>query len=82
MKVAEARWPGVAAVELQEGHRIYTTKCTRCHKNFEITGFSESKWKHEIDEMAPKAKLTAVEKEQLTRHILSYREAFAVSKPM
>lgn len=77
MQVAQARWPGVAALELQEGNRIYTTKCTRCHGNFEITRFTETKWLHEIDEMAPKAKLTEQEKDQLTKHILSYREAFA-----
>ena len=75
--VAEKRWTGVQPEELRQGHTIYTTKCTRCHGNFEITRFSESKWLHEIDEMAPKAKLTAEEKDKLTKHILSYREAFA-----
>ena len=75
--MAEKRWPGVSAAELQAGSTIYTTKCTRCHGNFEITKFSESKWLHEIDQMAPKAKLSDAEKQQLTKHILSYREAYA-----
>ena len=76
---ASERWPGVTEAELRDGHTIYTTRCTRCHGNFEITGFSEEKWLRKIDEMAPKAKLTAEEKEKLTRHILSYRQTYAVT---
>lgn len=76
MVVADKRWPGSNAAELEEGSKIYRTRCSTCHGNFEITKFSEKKWFHEIDEMAPKARLNPTEKEQLTRYIISYREAF------
>jgi hypothetical protein len=36
---------------------------------------SEKSWLHEIDDMSPKAELTAEEKLKLTKYILSFREA-------
>ena|SRR6218665_237683 len=74
MEIANTRWPGTVAEELKEGHTIYTTKCTSCHKAFEISRFGEKQWLHEIDDMSPKARLTAEEKLKLTKYILSYRE--------
>jgi hypothetical protein len=79
IQVAQNRWPNTTAEELKNGHNIFVTKCVECHKNYEITGFSEKKWVHEIDDMSPKAKLSPEEKLQLTKHILSYREAYAVA---
>jgi hypothetical protein len=77
---AEKRWPGTNTLDLREGHTIFTTKCTRCHPAVEITTLSEKKWLHEIDEMSPKAELTADEKLRLTKYVLSYREAYTASK--
>lgn len=75
LAVAQKTWPGTTLDELKEGQSIYKNQCTECHKNFEITKFSEKKWKHEIDDMSPKAKLTDTQKEKLTKYLLSYREA-------
>lgn len=80
MSVAEKRWPNTQASEVSEGQHIYVTKCAECHMAFDIMEFSEKKWVHEIEKMAPKAKLTPEEKEKLSKHILSYREAFAPVK--
>jgi len=80
MEVVEKRWPASTAEEVKEGQTIFVTKCTKCHAPYEITGFSEKKWLHEIDDMSPKAKLTPEEKLRLTKHILSYREANTVAK--
>jgi cytochrome c5 len=79
MQVAQNRWPNTTAQEIKEGNTIFVTKCTECHKNQQITGFSEKKWLHEIDDMSPKAKLSAEEKLKLTKHILSYREAYTMA---
>ena len=76
---AEKRWPGTTATDLQTGNSIYTTKCTRCHGNFEVTQFSERKWLHEIDDMSVKANLSQDEKDKLTRYILSLRDTRTVS---
>lgn len=75
MAIVEKRWPGAnAEVEIKAGQVIYTTKCVRCHKAYNIEEFGEKKWLHEIDDMSPKAKLTPEEKLNLTKYILSYRE--------
>ncbi len=79
LSIAQKNWPNSTTEQLQEGNTIYRTKCTKCHENFEITSFSEKKWKHEINDMAPKAKLTDLEKENLSKFILSYREANTVA---
>jgi cytochrome c5 len=79
MAIAEKRWPGTNVLEVQEGQTIFTTKCTRCHQPVEITSLTEKKWLHEIDDMSPKADLTPEEKLKLTKHILSYREAYATA---
>lgn len=75
MKIVETRWPGSSMDEVKQGQSIFLTQCTQCHANQVITDLSEKKWLHEIDEMAPKAKLSAEEKLKLTKYILSYREA-------
>lgn len=79
LAIAQKTWPATTLEELKEGNTIYREQCSQCHKNFEITKFSEKKWKHEIDDMAPKAKLTAEQKEKLSKFILSYREANTVA---
>ena len=78
--VVEKRWPNTPVDDIMHGQTIFVSKCTECHKAYEITGFSEKKWLHEIDDMSPKAKLTADEKLKLTKHILSYLEANKVVK--
>jgi hypothetical protein len=80
LEVAQKRWSTVSTDELKQGQHIFVTKCTQCHKPFEITRFSEKKWLHEIDDMSQRAKLSADEKMKLTQHILSYREAYTVAK--
>ncbi|MBX3164421.1 MAG: hypothetical protein KF900_08070 [Bacteroidetes bacterium] len=76
LEIANNRWANTTLEELAEGKAIFTdkAKCTRCHKAYPIEEFSEKKWLHEIDDMSPKAKLTADEKLKLTKYVLSYRE--------
>jgi len=71
---AQKRWPYVTKEQLTEGYTIYTTKCTKCHGDKGITSRSEAEWGIAIGEMAPKAKLTDMEKENLTRYVYSARE--------
>jgi cytochrome c5 len=72
--IAAKRWANTNMNELEEGEKIYKTRCNSCHGNYPIADFSEKKWLHEIDDMSPKADLTAEEKLKLTKHILSFRE--------
>ncbi len=65
----------ITLADLQAGHKIYYSKCNTCHQNFTITDFNEKKWRHEIEDMSPKAELTEDEKSKLTLYILSYLAA-------
>ena len=78
LTVAQKTWPTASLQSLEEGRVIYTTKCNTCHELKNIPKRSEASWKHEIDDMAPKAKLNAKEKDLLTQYILSTREVQAV----
>jgi len=72
--VAKKRWETSDSEKLKAGKSIFIKQCSECHKPFVIEKFSEKKWKHEIEDMSPKAKLTAEEKENLTQFVLSYLE--------
>jgi hypothetical protein len=77
---ASSRWTGSTQEELQKGFNIYTNKCNECHKIFSPDKFSVKKWEHEIEDMAPKAKLTDIEKEQLYRYIMSRNYTMTAGK--
>ncbi len=78
LAAAVKRWPDATKEQLTEGYTIYTTKCTKCHGDKGITSRSEAEWATAIASMAPKAKLTDVEKENLTRYVYTARELGAV----
>lgn len=69
----KAKYPDATAEQLKQGHSIYIGACTNCHGQKNIFKRSEASWLHEIDDMSPKAKLTAVEKDALTKYILAMK---------
>ena len=69
----KAKFPDATAQTLSEGYAIYTGACTNCHGQKNIFKRSEASWMHEIDDMSPKAKLTAAEKDALTKYILAMK---------
>lgn len=74
LDIAKKTWPAATVASLAQGQTIYTTKCNKCHELFPIVGRSEESWKHEIKDMAPKARLTAEETDLLSQYILSARQ--------
>jgi len=74
----KAKYPDATAEQLKEGHSIYTGACTNCHGQKNIFKRSEASWLHEIDDMSPKAKLTAEQKDALTKYILSMKATQSV----
>ena len=69
----QMKYPGATLAVLTEGHTIYTGTCTNCHGAKSIYRISEAKWPHIIDDMGEKAKLTATEKEALTKYIFAIK---------
>ncbi len=52
-----------------EGKAVYEVKCSTCHKLKNPARGTMEKWYGWIERMAPKAKLTDVEKTQVTNYI-------------
>ncbi len=78
LAVAQKTNSSITLADLKNGHSIYFNQCVECHKAYDIPKFSERKWKHEIDDMSPKANLTDEQKILLSNYVLSFREANAV----
>lgn len=58
---------------LKEGYAIYIGACTNCHNAKSIYDRPEESWQGIIDDMAPKAKLTATQKDAVYKYILSIK---------
>lgn len=73
LAAAKTRIPSTTEADMKKGHEIYTTSCARCHGAKNITNHSEQEWTGILDRMAPKAKLTAEEKDAVWKYILGVR---------
>lgn len=80
LAAAQKRWPDATAQQITEGQTIYTTKCVRCHAAKSVDSEPEAEWGPIMDRMAPKAKLTAQEKENVTRYVLATRDVMVAKK--
>ena len=69
----KAKYPDATAQQLTEGHSIFIGACTNCHGQYNIYKRSEASWLHEIDDMSPKAHLTATQKDALTKYVLAMK---------
>jgi mono/diheme cytochrome c family protein len=56
--------------KLTEGRTVYTSKCGSCHKLYNPTEFNAKRWNRYVEKMAPKAKLTAEEKDKVLAYVL------------
>lgn len=58
-----------------EGKNIYTTKCARCHGPKKVDDWTVQEWIPIIDRMAPKARLDASEKANVTAYVNYYAKS-------
>ncbi|RXR19382.1 cytochrome c [Flavobacterium amnicola] len=54
---------------IAEGKTLYENSCARCHKLFPVTKHDKSGWAVTVDRMAPKAKLTAEQKDLVYNYL-------------
>ncbi len=73
LTAVKSMYANATLAELTEGHKIYTGVCTKCHGAKNIYKRAESEWMHIIDDMAPKAHISDVEKDQLTKYVMSIK---------
>lgn len=77
---AQNRWPGTTADMLKNGESLYYTKCNRCHGLNEPTDFSEQRWNHVMDEMAPKANLTDAQRDEVFKYLIARKNVLEAEK--
>ncbi len=72
---AKTKFPDVTLDVLKKGHAIYYGACTRCHGAKNIARRDEKEWVGIMDDMAPKANLTPIEKDAVWKYIMSVKLA-------
>ena len=65
---------GRDVADLEAGRRLYGGRCGGCHALDAPTRFGPDRWRSIVDEMAPRAKMTAPEKEALLAYLLAARD--------
>lgn len=75
LTAAKTRFPDVTMETLKKGQTIYYGPCTHCHGDKGINRRDEKEWSAVLDDMAPKAKLSAEEKDAVWKYIMSVRLA-------
>ncbi len=68
---AQAQWPTVAAGDLEAGRQVLLGKCADCHRAPLPEEYASQAWPGYINEMAPRAKLTADDRNFLEKYVLT-----------
>jgi mono/diheme cytochrome c family protein len=59
------------AEEIAQGKSLYATHCIACHKAYDPSDFSTSKWNHEVPPMAKKAKIDQAKSDLILAYVLN-----------
>ena len=73
LTAAKTRFPGVTLDVLKKGHGLYYGVCTGCHGAKNIERRDEKEWVTVLDDMAPKANLTADEKHAVWKYVMAVK---------
>ena len=65
-KKAEANTAAIA-----QGKTVYDAKCGKCHALKDVTVYTAQRWESILAKMAPKAKLTEAETEQVHAYVMA-----------
>ena len=69
----QATYKEVTLQTLTNGYTIYTGACTNCHDAMNIHTRTTEQWQNIIDEMAPRANLTATQKDAVYKYVLAIK---------
>jgi len=62
---------GVPLATLERGRAIYLSSCTGCHDLYRIDAFDRAAWRKAARDMAPKAKLSVEEHDELLAYLMA-----------
>jgi hypothetical protein len=83
VQIGQSQAAGTTQASLQEGHDLFLASCGKggfCHKLPTPKSRTAERWPQILDKMAPKAGLTAAERDSVQRFILAVRELPAAAK--
>lgn len=66
---AQARWPEATQASLEEGRRLYVTRCSNCHPLHKPSEYTTARWDTLLTKMAPRAHLSDAQKEQIRAYL-------------
>lgn len=69
------QWPSADANTLESARTLYVNRCSGCHNLVTPDKHTPEEWDRLLDRMAPRAKLTAEEKESVRRFILAAKQS-------
>jgi hypothetical protein len=75
LTAAKTKFPDISLEVLKKGHGVFTGACTNCHGAKDIPSRSEEEWTSILERMAPKAELSADQKDQVWKYIMSVKLA-------
>ena len=63
----------LSPTELQDGRKLYTAKCAKCHKFYDPAKYDDEAWRSWMTKMSKKAKLKPAQTDLLSRYLETYR---------
>jgi len=75
LTAGKTKFPGITMDALKKGHSIFYGSCTNCHGAKNIKSYTEEEFSGILDKMAPKANLTADEKDAVLKYAVSVKLA-------
>lgn len=71
MQWATQTWPDASEAQLEQGRTLYVNHCGGCHALVPPQKHSGDRWKTELAQMAPRAKLREPDRELVLRYLLT-----------
>ena len=68
----DAERSSVALADLDKGRQLVVSKCgSRCHKPPMPTDHTAAEWPHALDEMAPRANVSGMERQLIEQYLIA-----------
>ena len=68
---ANKRFPGTTMQYLQDGQDLFKANCAKCHPLKNPAKHTERKWKRVLPRMTRRAGVDSLEKEKITRYLIT-----------
>jgi cytochrome c5 len=68
---AQRTWPAATSADLEAGRQVLVSKCGDCHRPPLPAEHAAAAWPHHLDEMAPRAEVTAEERRVLEQYLIT-----------